>query len=43
MKYLDNYKILENRGSSLVEKLDKLISPLIKRGDVSDGYIIFGK
>ena len=35
MKYLESYKIFENRGSSLVEKLDKLISPLIKRGDVS--------
>ena len=35
MKYLDDYKIFENKKSSLVENLDKLISPFIKRGDVA--------
>lgn len=34
MKYLDGYKIFENKKSSLLlDKLDKLISPFIKRGD----------
>jgi len=35
MKYLDDYKIFENKSSSLIENLDKLISPFIKRGDVA--------
>ena len=35
MKYLEGYKIFENKNSSLLEKLDKLISPFIKKGDVA--------